>query len=81
MSEQDKWYYGWQRESTQGTPVDGELRILPLLVPQQPPPSRWRKLKASLGRLWSLIGTWWVFAAFTVATLVLLWLAIAAGPQ
>ncbi len=38
-------------------------------------------MKAVLAFAWSLIGTWWVFATFTVAALVLLWLAIAAGPQ
>ncbi len=38
-------------------------------------------MKAVLAFAWSLIGTWWVFAAFTVGALVLLWLAIAAGPQ
>jgi ABC-type multidrug transport system permease subunit len=36
-------------------------------------------MNALLRYAWSLLGTWWVFAAFTIATLVLLWLAIAGG--
>ena len=38
-------------------------------------------MKAALCYAWSLLGTWWVFTAFTVGVLVLLWLAIAGGMQ